>query len=686
MGSISNSLNSVTSPASTTSGSSSNSSSSSNSTGIFTGTSAYSQDFQNLITRAVAIASMPIQMLGIQQTALTNQSNELATLDTLYTKLQTTVQGIDTAMSGSSFQTDYSTANVVSATLGDGATEGVYSINVINRGAYAATVSANTWNAAPAAGGGGSAYTLVAGALDLNFTPADNSAQTVASTINSQYGNLVHATAVNVGSAAVPDWRVSLQSTTLGPMNLDLVQTPPGTPPPGLQGTSAPNNYSTSLTNATWNPAGGSFSLVVGVGGTPQAITTTDNSAQGVAAAINAQFGTVVQATVVNKGTSGTPDYRISLQSVTPGSSPLDIQNSSAASLQQQGAAASYSTSQSAATWDATADASGHRSMYTLVVGSNTYNFTPADNSADAVASTINSQYGSLVQATVVNVSSTDTPDYRISLRSTTAGTSMNLDLRKTTAVSYQNMQTTGAFAQTPGVLAQYAVDGGGAVQSNTRTITVSNGVTLTLQATGQTDVTVTRSTSALNTALSAFADAYNATVDELDKQRGTLGGPLQGQSIVSILSKSLSSIATYGSTSGQISSLETLGLSLGKDGHFTYTPLVLMGTDLTHSAGVTAFLGSAAGGGFLQSATNTLKNLEDSTVGLLKNAETDLTAQITKIGSRITLQQNRVYQLQAQLINQMAAADALIASMEQKYSFLNSMFQAQQTASQMYK
>jgi flagellar hook-associated protein 2 len=672
-------LNSATSPA-TPSGSSSNS------TGIFTGTSAYSQDFQNLITRAVAIASMPIGLLGIQQTALTNQSNELATLDTLYTKLQTTVQGIDTAMSGASFQTDYSTANVVSATLGDGATEGVYSINVINRGAYAATVSANTWNAAPAAGGGGSAYTLVAGALDLNFTPANNSAQTVASTINSQYGNLVHATAVNVGSAAVPDWRVSLQSTTLGPMNLDLVQTPSGTPPPGLQGTSAPNTYSTSLTNATWNPAGGSFSLVVGVGGTPQAITTTDNSAQGVAAAINAQYGTVVQATVVNQGSNGTPAYRISLQSVTPGSSPLDIQNSSGVSLQGQGAAASYSTSQSAATWDATADASGHRSMYTLVVGSNTYNFTPADNSADAVASTINSQYGSLVQATVVNVSSTDTPDYRISLRSTTAGTSMNLDLRKTTAVSYQNMQTTGAFAQTPGVLAQYAVDGGGAVQSNTRTITVSNGVTLTLQATGQTDVTVTRSTSALNTALSAFADAYNATVDELDKQRGTLGGPLQGQSIVSILSKSLSSIATYGSTSGQISSLETLGLKLGKDGHFTYTPLVLMGTDLTHSASVTAFLGSAAGGGFLQSATNTLKNLEDSTTGLLKNAETDLAAQITKIGNRITIQQNRVYQLQAQLISQMAASDALIASMEQKYSYLTSMFQAQQTASQMYK
>jgi hypothetical protein len=33
-----------------------------------------------------------------------------------------------------------------------------------------------------------------------------------------------------------------------------------------------------------------------------------------------------------------------------------------------------------------------------------------------------------------------------------------------------------------------------------------------------------------------------------------------------------------------------------------------------------------------------------------------------------------------------MAAADALIASMEQQYSYLNSMFAAQQTAAQSYK
>jgi flagellar hook-associated protein 2 len=574
MGSISNSLSSLVNPI-TTSGSSSNtsSSSSSNATGIFTGTSAYSQDFQNVINRAVAIASLPINLLTNQQTALTNQSNELGTLDTLFNTLQTAVQGIDSAMSGSSFQADYSNANVASATLGDGAAEGVYSIGGSGIGAYAATLSANTWNAAPASGGGGSPYTLVVGAQEYTFTPADNSAQTVASTINAQYGNLVHATAVNVGSAAAPDYRISLQSTTLGPMNLDLVQIPSG---------------------------------------------ATANSVL-----------------------------------------------------------ASPST-----TWSDTPDAAGSRSMYTLVVGSSTYQFTPADNTAATVASTINAQFGSLVQATVAGTPGQ--PGYGVSLSSTAQGSSPSLDLQKATAVSYQNVQN----PQTTGALAVYTIDGGPPVTSNSRSVTVSNGVTLNLEGTGTTDVTVTRSTSALSTALSSFADAYNAVVDELAKQRGQSAGPLQGQSILAILSQTLSNISTYNDASGQINGLASLGLSFdpSNNGHLEFNALTLMGTDFSNSAGVASFLGSAIGSGFLKAATDALNSLEDPTAGLLKTAESDLTTQITNIGNQITTKQNQVDQLQTTLTSQMAAADALIASMEQQYSYLSNMFQAQQTADQMYK
>jgi len=519
----------------------------------------------------VAIASLPVNLLTNQQNALTNQSSELATLDTLFNKLQTSVQGIGSAISGSSFQADYSAPNVVGATLSDGATEGVYSINVTGIGAYATTLSASTWNGAPASGGGGSPYTLVVGAQEYTFTPADNSPQTVASTINAQYGNLVHATAVNVGSTAAPDYRISLQSTTLGPMNLDLVQI----------------------------PSGAAATSLLGVG-----------------------------------------------------------------------------------TWNDTPDAAGSRSMYTLVVGSNTYNFTPADNTAATVASTINARYGSMLQASVTGTPGQ--PGYGISLTSTAQGSPPSLGLQKTTAVSYQNVQ----HPQTTGALAQYSVDGGPTITSNSRSVTVSNGVTLNLEAAGATDVTVTRSTAALSSALSSFTDSYNAVADELAKQRGQTAGPLQGQSILAILSQALSSISTYNTAGSQVNGLASLGLTFDQsnNGHLNFNALTLMGTDFSNSAGVSSFLGSAGSGGFLKAATDALNGLEDPTAGLLKSAESDLKTQITNIGNQITNKQNQVYQLQTTLTNQMAAADALIASMEQQYSYLSNMFQAQQTAAQLYK
>jgi flagellar capping protein FliD len=198
-------------------------------------------------------------------------------------------------------------------------------------------------------------------------------------------------------------------------------------------------------------------------------------------------------------------------------------------------------------------------------------------------------------------------------------------------------------------------------------------------------DITVTRSTSAINTALSGFADAYNAAVDELGTQRGQSGGALAGQSIVGQLSALLSSISTF-TSSGQISGLAGLGLDLGTDGHLTYNAFTLMSADLTNSTGVTSFLGSATGGGFLKLASDALTSLETPVTGLLKSAQTDMKSQIAKLGDTISTKQSQVDALQLKLQNQMAIADALIASMEQQYSYLSGMFSAQESANLLYK
>lgn len=427
-----------------------------------------------MISRAVQIASLPIALLQNQQTFLTGQSSELTTLDTDFTALQSAVQGIQTAMSGSSFEADVSDPSVVGATLSDGATEGVYAIDVKDIGSYASSITSNSWNSTETVSGQPDTFSLVVGNNSYSVQGSDNSAASVASAINAQYGNLVNATVVNVGTAASPDQRISLQSTTLGPIT-------------------------------------------------------------------------------------------------------LDIQNASGTSL-----------------------------------------------------------------------------------------------------------QTT----QSSGGLASYEVDNSGSVvTSNSRTITVSNGVSLTLLASDPGNpayVTVTRSTSALSDALSGFVGAYNAAVKEINGQRGQSAGALQGQPILFELQQTLSAISTYSST-GQISGLTDLGLTLNTDGTLTYDSGTLMAADIGNSSAVTAFLGSADTGGFLQSATNALNNLEDASSGLLKNAETDVQSQIKDLGGQIATKQNQVSQLQTTLTNQMAAADAMISTIQQQYSEISSMFDAMQTAEKTY-
>jgi flagellar capping protein FliD len=124
----------------------------------------------------------------------------------------------------------------------------------------------------------------------------------------------------------------------------------------------------------------------------------------------------------------------------------------------------------------------------------------------------------------------------------------------------------------------------------------------------------------------------------------------------------------------------------LGTDGHITYDAVGLMSADFSNSTGITSFLGSATGGGFLKTATDALNSLETPTTGLLKISETDMQSRLSALATNISDRQAKVQQFQLSLQNQMAAADALIASMQQQSSYLTAMFAAQDTADQMYK
>jgi flagellar capping protein FliD len=110
-----------------------------------------------------------------------------------------------------------------------------------------------------------------------------------------------------------------------------------------------------------------------------------------------------------------------------------------------------------------------------------------------------------------------------------------------------------------------------------------------------------------------------------------------------------------------------------------TFDESTLLGADLTNSSAINSYLGSIAGGGFLQSVNSTLTGLVDPTSGEVTDAQTSMTTEISQIGTEISTQQAQVTLLQTNLTNQMAAADALISTMEQTYSYVSSLFASTQ-------
>ncbi len=571
---------------------------SSSSSTMFTGTSRYSSDFNQVITRAVQIASLPITQLQSDVTDMTSQATEMGTLSSKFTDLQTAISDLDTAVQSGSLSVDVTDPTVLSATVSAGAIDGSnYSVEVNSPGAYTATLS------------------------------------------NAQ----------------------------------------------GL----APNMVTDPSSQSISNLANPSYTLTVGSAGGPSTYTITPatNDLNALADAINQTVGANVTASVVNEGSASAPDYRLSLVSTDPNATSIQLNDGSIDLLTQetgQSFAASVSSAPGPAlvTDPSTQTISGQvNPSYTLTVGpagnTTTYDITPASNTLMALAQAINSTSAANVQASVVNVGSSSAPDYRLSLTSTMLGAN-SIQLSDGTS----NLET---LQGSLGTLASYSVDGNPAVTSDSRSITLGPGLTVQLLAAsppGEADnVTVTQEGTPIGDALNTFVTAYNAALDEVNTQRGQTSGPLAGQSIVYELADTLESINSYFSGGTGTSSLATLGITMDDTGQMSFDQPTFMSTDFSDSQGVANFLGGAQTGGFLKNATDALTQVLDPTSGTLATDVSGLQSEITSAQSQITTEQAQVATLQTNLTNQMAAADAAIASMEQQYSEVSAIFQAEENS-----
>ena len=204
-----------------------------------TGLSSYAADLQNALNRSVGLAALPLQLLQTQQSQLTSQSSALSSLNTSFSVLQSTISNLNSA-SQNLLASSVSDQTVITASTGVAALPGTYTVEVKDAGSSSSSISADTLpkvtDPANQSFSASSTFTLTIGGVPQTITPAANNLNSLAAAINAGAGGSVQATVVNVGPPTAPDYRLSLQSNTLGSVSLqlndgsDLLTTTLGTP------------------------------------------------------------------------------------------------------------------------------------------------------------------------------------------------------------------------------------------------------------------------------------------------------------------------------------------------------------------------------------------------------------------------------------------------------------------------
>src|ERR1035441_534361 len=91
-----------------------------------TGSGSYSSDLQAAVTRAVSIASLPMQLLQADQNQATSQATELGQLNSLFSSLQTSLQSVASGASNGALAVSSSDTSVGQASLSGNALPGTY--------------------------------------------------------------------------------------------------------------------------------------------------------------------------------------------------------------------------------------------------------------------------------------------------------------------------------------------------------------------------------------------------------------------------------------------------------------------------------------------------------------------------------------------------------------------------------
>jgi flagellar hook-associated protein 2 len=206
----------------------------------FTGISQFSDDFQAIVSRTVAIANLPVQRLESDQTTLLSKKTVMSNMRSTVANLVSSLESLGTVASGRAVS-PASSSSKVSVSLNGTPSVGSYVISdVTSLATIASATSKNGYNTkdSTAVAGGDHTIDLVVGGTThtISLTEATDNLEDLAAAINSgEYG--VRASIIDTGATS-GRYHLALTSTEAGPVSLSL-RTTGGEPDPELMETTS---------------------------------------------------------------------------------------------------------------------------------------------------------------------------------------------------------------------------------------------------------------------------------------------------------------------------------------------------------------------------------------------------------------------------------------------------------------
>jgi flagellar hook-associated protein 2 len=207
-------------------------------------------------------------------------------------------------------------------------------------------------------------------------------------------------------------------------------------------------------------------------------------------------------------------------------------------------------------------------------------------------------------------------------------------------------------------------------------------GVTMTLSQTGATNVSVTRDTDSMKTAVSAFVTAYNniqstaSTLTAFDASAGT-SSALTGDAVLRNIQTRLRSIMNTPVSGSSLSTLSQIGVSFQKDGTLSVDDTKLTKALNDNPTAVAQLFGGDGTTGGVGRAINDAITGFNTTNGSLKSAQDGLSQSLKDLSTQYTEEQSRINDTIARYRTQFTNLDLMVSQMNSTSAYLTQQFSA---------